>query len=89
LKANKLFSKFFTKNNVKEVTTALPGLVLVWASLQSTRHLAKYFVLKNIYRDRSLRAQDFFSAFLRSKACLVNTPRPYFGAEDNELNHQM
>ena len=42
------------------------------------------FVLKKKHRDRSFRPWDFRSSFMRSKSYLVNTPRSYFRAEDNE-----
>jgi hypothetical protein len=47
----------------EKVTTTLQGLVLISACVQSTRYLAIYFSLNNIYRDRSFRAQDISVPF--------------------------
>ena len=57
LKANKLFSRFVTKKQCpKRSPQWYQDLFWILASVQSTSHLVKYFVLKYIYRDRSFRA---------------------------------
>ena len=68
----------------KKIIKAFLGPVFDFGNREQHTQLFIMFVLKKKHRDRSFRPWDFRSSFMRSKSCLVCTPRPYFRAEDNE-----
>jgi hypothetical protein len=73
-------AKMLSKKTIK----AFLGPVFDFGNRKQHTPFVHYVCFEKKNRDRNFRPWDFWSTFMRSKSCLVCTPRPYFRAEDNE-----